>query len=89
MIQFQILTMTDEDRKMRRAQRLSLLKDLVEKITKGEYEHEIIDPNQLYPLHDAVRKEFRHPSNWGGYNYGYMTSGESAQMGAGNKDPNM
>ncbi len=79
----------DEDRKNKRAQRMRILQELIDKITKGEFEHEFIDPNRLYPLHDAVRKEFMHPSNWGGYNYGYMTSGESAQMAAGNKDPDM
>jgi len=61
--------------------RLSALKDLVNKIESGEFELVQIDPNQLYKLHQSVRHEYQRPLDidWGGG----MNSGE---IGAGNEE---
>ena len=56
--------------------RVELLKQIIEQIRGGEYRDFVIDPNKLYVLHNSVRHEYQHPYEVGGFNYGYMTSGE-------------
>jgi hypothetical protein len=59
------------------------LKELLEKIRSGKFEKQYIDPNRLYHLHDSVRREYVSPYDMGGYNWGYMTSGD---IGAGHEE---
>lgn len=53
--------------------RKKVLKNLVDKISGGQYEHIAIDPNRLYMLHNSVREEYQRPLDISGYNWGHMS----------------
>lgn len=70
------------DPNLKRARRRQILKMLVEKINKGEFDSSYPTLEQLFQLHTSNRKEYIPPFERDVDNYGYMDVWE---MGANDK----